>query len=83
MLNPESLPSADDPEAALAAVVALRHMAAQLESRAVNAALDQGWSWSQIAQVLGVSKQAAHKKHTALTRKLNGESKTGKQTPPS
>lgn len=59
-LNP--LPSPDDPAEALAAVVALRHMADQLERRAVGAALKQGWSWSQIAQALGVSKQAAHKR---------------------
>ena len=31
-------------------------------SAAVAAALEQGWSWAQIAQALGVSKQAAHKR---------------------
>lgn len=62
MINPESLPSPDDPAKTLAAVVALRLLADKLERRAVNAALEQGWSWSQIAEALGVSKQAAHKR---------------------
>ncbi len=62
MIHPKSLPSAADPEQALAAVVALRAMADKLELAAVQAALDQGWSWSQIAEALGVSKQAAHKR---------------------
>ncbi|WP_298210199.1 helix-turn-helix domain-containing protein [Acidovorax sp.] len=62
MLTPISLPSHEDPEAALAAVVALRLMADRLEAAAVAAALKKGWSWAQIAQALGVSKQAAHKR---------------------
>ncbi|EJE49049.1 hypothetical protein PMI14_06502 [Acidovorax sp. CF316] len=60
-----SLPSPEDPEAALASVVALRQMADRLEANAVAAALRQGWSWAQIAQALGVSKQAAHKRLSA------------------
>ena len=62
MTNLKSLPSPNDPAEALAAVVALRLMADKLERRAVRAALDQAWSWSQIAEALGVSKQAAHKR---------------------
>lgn len=62
MQTPPALPSPDDPEAALAAVVALRLTADRLEAAAVAAALAQGWSWAQIAQALGVSKQAAHKR---------------------
>jgi DNA-directed RNA polymerase specialized sigma24 family protein len=62
MVNLKSLPSPDDPAEALAAVVALRLMADKLERSAVIAALEQGWSWSQIAEALGVSKQAAHKR---------------------
>ena len=62
MINLKSLPSPNDPAEALAAVVALRLIADNLERSAVNTALDQGWSWSQIAEALGVSKQAAHKR---------------------
>jgi DNA-directed RNA polymerase specialized sigma24 family protein len=52
----------DDPEQAFASVVALRLMADRLERKAVAQALTQGWSWARIAQSLGVSKQAAHKR---------------------
>ena len=62
MLDPERIPSPDQPEEALAAVVALRRLADLLERKAVRAALAQGWSWAKIAQALGVSKQAAHKR---------------------
>jgi DNA-directed RNA polymerase specialized sigma24 family protein len=62
----DPLPSPDDPEAALAAVVALRRLADTLERQAVRAALEQGWSWAMIAQALGVSKQAAHKRLSDL-----------------
>lgn len=64
-----SIPSPDNPEEALTAVVALRVMADQLERKAVKAAIEQGWSWSQIAEVLGVTKQAAHKRHAASFKK--------------
>jgi DNA-directed RNA polymerase specialized sigma24 family protein len=62
MLNAKSLPSPTEPAEALAAVVALRLMADRLERKAVDAALAQGWSWSQIAEALGISKQAAHRR---------------------
>lgn len=62
MIDLKSLPSPEDPAEALAAVVALRLMADKLERKAVKAALKQAWSWSEIAQALGVSKQAAHKR---------------------
>lgn len=69
MTTLNDLPSATDPEKALAAVVALRVAADKLELRAVAAALEQGWSWSQIAEALGVSKQAAHKRLANLILK--------------
>lgn len=62
MANGFDVPSPDDPEKALAAVVALRRLADQLEQAAVERAIDQGWTWSQVAQALGVTKQAVHKK---------------------
>ncbi|MEI2299410.1 hypothetical protein [Ensifer sp. MJa1] len=51
-----------DPDEALAAVVALRRLADKIERQAVSSALRQGWSWSRIAQALGITKQAAHKR---------------------
>jgi hypothetical protein len=62
MVDHAQLPSPDDPQAALAAVVALRRLANQLERAAVDHALHDGWTWAQIGQALGVSAQAAHKK---------------------
>ncbi|MFY7855588.1 MAG: helix-turn-helix domain-containing protein [Rubrivivax sp.] len=62
MSEPPRLPPPSQPAEALAAVVALRHAADKLERAAVRSALAQGWSWSQIAEALGVTKQAAHKR---------------------
>jgi hypothetical protein len=52
-----------DPGEGLAAVASLRSELEGLEAAQVDHALRSGWSWRQIAQELGVSKQAAHKKH--------------------
>lgn len=73
----DSLPSPDNPEEALAAVVALRVVAQQLERKAVKKALEQGWSWSQIAEALGVTKQAAHKRHAAFVSNRKAGKKGG------
>ena len=66
MIDLTQLPRADDPAEALAAVVALRLAADKLERKAVRKAIEQGWSWSQVAEALGVSKQAAHKRLAPL-----------------
>jgi hypothetical protein len=61
-----------DPAVGLRAVASLRRLAEQLESLQVDRARDLGWSWSQIAGELGVSKQAVHQKHggrASTTRK--------------
>jgi len=63
MLNINSLPSPDNPDDALAAVVALRLVADKLERKSVTQALLLGWTWAQIAEALGITKQAAHKRH--------------------
>jgi hypothetical protein len=52
-----------DPAVGLRAVASLRLLAEQLESLHVDRARQLGWSWSQIASELGVSKQAVHQKH--------------------
>jgi len=57
LVNPE------DPAAGLAAVVALRRLADRLEDSQVERAMRAGWSWSEVAEVLGVTRQAVHKKH--------------------
>jgi transcriptional regulator with GAF, ATPase, and Fis domain len=49
----------------LAAVVALRRRADQLEDAAVEEAMRAGWNWAQVAEALGVTRQAVHKKHVA------------------
>lgn len=59
------LPSTEDPAETLAAVVALRVLSDKLERQAVKNAIAQGWTWAQIAEALGVTRQAVHKKHAA------------------
>jgi hypothetical protein len=54
-----------DPADALAGVAALRRLADQLEDLAVERAMRAGWSWPQVAEALGVTRQAVHKKHAA------------------
>ena len=57
-----TVPLPEDPDDALAAVVALRRLADRLERAAVGRALQDGWTWAQIAEALGVTPQAAHKR---------------------
>jgi len=52
-----------DPGVGLRAVASLRILADRLEHLHVRRARGLGWSWQEIADVLGVSKQAVHKKH--------------------
>jgi DNA-directed RNA polymerase specialized sigma24 family protein len=55
--------AADDPRTGLRAVRALRRLLEHLEQTQVRRARELGWSWQEIADVLGVSRQAVHKKH--------------------
>ncbi len=57
------LATSQDPAVGLRAVAALRRLADRLEGLQVANARDQGWSWDAIGALLGVSKQAVHKKH--------------------
>jgi DNA-directed RNA polymerase specialized sigma24 family protein len=52
-----------DPRVGLRAVRALRRLCDHLEASQVRRARELGWSWQEIAEVLGVSRQAVHKKH--------------------
>lgn len=69
MVELADIPPPDDPEAALAAVLALRLLANRLERSAVAQAIASGWTWAQVGQALGVTPQAAHKKHATTKRK--------------
>ncbi len=51
------------PAEGLAAVVALRRLADLMEDAEVERAMRSGWSWPQVAESLGVTRQAVHKKH--------------------
>lgn len=53
-----------DPRAGLRAVASLRTLADTLELRQVEAALRAGMSWQAVADALGVTRQAVHKKHS-------------------
>jgi len=55
--------SSADPAVGLRAVASLRVLLESLEQLQVENARAQGGSWQQIADSLGVSKQAVHKKH--------------------
>jgi predicted DNA-binding protein (UPF0251 family) len=54
-----------DPVVGLRAVASLRLLLESLEALQVQNAREHGWSWQQIADQLGVSRQAVHKKHGA------------------
>jgi hypothetical protein len=52
-----------DPAVGLRAVGALHRLAEQVEATNVTLARERGWSWEQIGDALGVSRQSAHAKH--------------------
>jgi hypothetical protein len=53
----------DDPGVGLRAVGALHRLAEQVEASSVKLARDCGWSWAQIGDALGISRQSAHTKY--------------------
>ena len=55
--------AAADPAQGLRAVRSLRALADRLEELHVERARRLGWSWQQLADALGVSRQAVHKKY--------------------
>ncbi|WP_166984196.1 RNA polymerase subunit sigma-70 [Paramicrobacterium fandaimingii] len=61
--NPMDAATSSDPRIGLRAVRSLRELADRLESLHVNRARTLDMSWQEIADALGVSRQAVHKKH--------------------
>jgi predicted transcriptional regulator len=61
--------ASDDPAVGLRAVASLRALVEAVEELQVHAARERGWSWQQIADVLGISKQAVHQKYGKTERR--------------
>jgi len=59
-----SAASSKDPSVGLRAVRSLRVLVERLEGLQVQNARDAGWTWEQIAQQLGITRQAVHKKYS-------------------
>ncbi|MGD1055998.1 MAG: hypothetical protein ABR992_01145 [Solirubrobacteraceae bacterium] len=55
--------TADDPAVGLRAALALRRLAERVETSQVAVARRKGWSWQQIGDALGVTRQSVHAKH--------------------
>ena len=55
--------SSDDPAVGLRASLALHRLAERVEASHVAAARAQGWSWQQIGDALGVTRQSVHAKY--------------------
>jgi len=64
------------PREGLQTVAALRVRVETLEASLVEKAIREGWSWRQIAEVLGVTKQAAHKKHARRVAERLADART-------
>lgn len=55
--------ASEDPAVGLRAAVALRRLAERVEAIHVAGARRAGWSWQQIGDALGVTRQSVHAKH--------------------
>jgi Homeodomain-like domain len=55
--------ASNDPDVGLRAVAALRRLTDRLEILQVENARKLGWSWQQVADRLGVTKQTVHRKY--------------------
>ncbi len=55
--------SSDDPAIGLRASLALHRLAERVEAQQVTAAREMGWSWQQIGDALGVTRQSVHTKY--------------------
>ena len=55
--------SSDDPGIRLHASLALHRLAERVEASHVTSAREKGWSWQQIGDALGVTRQSVHTKY--------------------
>jgi hypothetical protein len=55
--------SSDDPALGLRASLALHRLAERVEANHVTLARAKGWSWQQIGDALGVTRQSVHTKY--------------------
>ena len=65
-MNVEDIDSAiasDDPALGLRASLALHRLAERVEASHVAAARKKGWSWQQIGDALGITRQSVHTKY--------------------
>ena len=66
-------PPRPDPATGLRAVGALHRLAERLEATHVAAARHAGWSWEQIGDALGVTRQSVHAKYGRDTNDKKGK----------
>ena len=55
--------SSDDPAIGLRASLALHRLAERVEANQVASAREKSWSWQQIGDALGVTRQSVHTKY--------------------
>ena len=55
--------SSDDPALGLRASLALHRLAERVEANHVASAREKGWSWQQIGDALGITRQSVHTKY--------------------
>ena len=53
----------EDPAVGFRAVLAMHRLAERVEAEQVARARSLGWSWQQIGDALGVTRQSVHAKH--------------------
>jgi hypothetical protein len=53
----------EDPAQGLRAALALHRIAERVEAHQVAVARGQGWSWQQIGDALGITRQSVHAKY--------------------
>ena len=56
--------SSEDPAIGLRASLALHRLAERVEVNQVASARKKGWSWQQIGDALGVTRQSVHAKYS-------------------